>query len=564
MSSFQDFVNTELPRRRPLLTPSIASGYDGDPNNAGAPAIIQGAPAGSWYFEESQDRFWRRDTTNWKLEGTGSGGGSVSGLPTNTEELVLNVDPNDPSSVNVPAGTVFTTQQEIDDFLAANGATAVKFYQNAIDSMPSVVSANIRVILAAGVHPDQGDPEVEAERFAATSYALILESRVFFNSATLSIEGAGQADWDVVDPSYANLVPDSVTGFAGGRLNEFATTSPTLFDDGPDPVGYWLRDNSRTSGDARVTYGIAQVVSGSSIASIDDQQNPTDVSVVQPSTILNTVQAGAGFVLQRASLTGYEISGINFRRPSGNFFAALVLFSGNANYSDCLFDTQNSNGADGLFTFDATTPDAQAFVSACNFINSGGNDRPFFADALTKVQFRLCVFRDFGNGARAIATPAVELANTQFVRCGSASGSAAERAALQLFQSSAIFFDFAALRIGFIDCPGPGVFLQDSGVSAESEQIRFVNLTQPLWVIGSGCMADLFRGWDAFLVENCSDVGVAFDGLNSVVEFGAVAQQLTGTAGDVRMADGDILTWQQIVDSGPYADAQGNRIREVT
>ena len=49
MSAFEVFVQTELPLRSALLQAG-AIGYDGDPNDPGAPAILQGAPTGTWYL----------------------------------------------------------------------------------------------------------------------------------------------------------------------------------------------------------------------------------------------------------------------------------------------------------------------------------------------------------------------------------------------------------------------------------------------------------------------------------------------------------------------------------
>lgn len=69
MGAYEDFVNLELPRRSALLTYEI-TGYDGDPNDVSAPAILNFAPVGTWFFENTQKLYWRKYSSaagDWKL-----------------------------------------------------------------------------------------------------------------------------------------------------------------------------------------------------------------------------------------------------------------------------------------------------------------------------------------------------------------------------------------------------------------------------------------------------------------------------------------------------------------
>jgi len=66
---FQDFVNLELPQRPVLLT-FTNTGYDGNPNNVGAPSKILNAPIGTFYLRQSTGSLWQRLTSSfdsWKL-----------------------------------------------------------------------------------------------------------------------------------------------------------------------------------------------------------------------------------------------------------------------------------------------------------------------------------------------------------------------------------------------------------------------------------------------------------------------------------------------------------------
>jgi hypothetical protein len=54
------YVNLELPRRIVRLSTTVA-GYDGDPNDGSAPAILQGSPDGTYYQQETPRGLWRKD-----------------------------------------------------------------------------------------------------------------------------------------------------------------------------------------------------------------------------------------------------------------------------------------------------------------------------------------------------------------------------------------------------------------------------------------------------------------------------------------------------------------------
>ena len=87
MTAFEDFVNLELPKRRPLLLVSDVS-YDGDPNDGGAPAILKGAPIGTWYLRETPSRtYYTKENSgaaDW-VEGGGGGGGTPGGADTQAQ-----------------------------------------------------------------------------------------------------------------------------------------------------------------------------------------------------------------------------------------------------------------------------------------------------------------------------------------------------------------------------------------------------------------------------------------------------------------------------------------------
>ena len=136
MSQFEDFVNLELPRRSALLTVEI-TGYDGDPNDGGAPAIITGSPKGTWYLR-GDDVFWRKNAAGTWEEGGGGGGGGDIPYPVTTANLAVTVD--GVTGSDTPTGNR-------PEFLAGGDYSAYPYetIQAAIDALPQIIRHAVTV-----------------------------------------------------------------------------------------------------------------------------------------------------------------------------------------------------------------------------------------------------------------------------------------------------------------------------------------------------------------------------------------------------------------------------------
>jgi len=114
-----DSLATLLARRSNFLTEAI-TGYDGDPNGGGAPAILVGANLGTWFREETAAKWWRKTETAWEdrtITGGGGGGfdfteGKTTGSLNYTQDVVgakasfasvmtLNNNPSDGEQVRI-------------------------------------------------------------------------------------------------------------------------------------------------------------------------------------------------------------------------------------------------------------------------------------------------------------------------------------------------------------------------------------------------------------------------------------------------------------------------------
>lgn len=184
VDDLQDTVNAELPIRIVLLTVAQVE-FDGDPNDGGAPDILKNSPDGTYYLQETPETLWRKTTvgTSWTLSEPGAA------IKVSTaEDLVFPLDYNDGSAVDASASTVFTSQQEIDDFLTSQSATNFKHLQRLHDNLPVLVSHIATVNAAAGIHrPDPLDSAARA--------GWALENKIFLESGVIIVQGESPASY---------------------------------------------------------------------------------------------------------------------------------------------------------------------------------------------------------------------------------------------------------------------------------------------------------------------------------------------------------------------------------
>lgn len=145
MTAFEDFLQAEFPLRSTLLKATDTGGYDGDPNDGGAPAIISGAPLGTWFREETAGKWWRKTETTWEEQNTGeSGSKSITSLGiATTEDMAWTVDYA--TGVSPPAGTIITTQAQFD----ALGAP-LRYIQEVADIRPQYIDHVVTVSVLSG------------------------------------------------------------------------------------------------------------------------------------------------------------------------------------------------------------------------------------------------------------------------------------------------------------------------------------------------------------------------------------------------------------------------------
>lgn len=273
MSSFQNFVNTELPLRGVVFL-SSALGYAGDPNDSLAPAQLSGAPAGSAYVDETAQLFWDKPTSSgWVQRGSGPKFDALlSGRPLQQtiEDLAVTIDPANGVEVD-PVETWFVTQEQIDDFLAAESATAFKFIQQLVDALPGRINHDVVLTLTEDRHP--GPTTLGPGRAAAHSF-----EKSFGIGGRIRLVGTEVDTWEEI------VASQSVTSFTGSNTPQ-VTVSGTPYT-GLDLRGYFAEI---TKTNASVQVAVIHDNTANQLSIIDQiTATPASVRVVSPSTVLSS------------------------------------------------------------------------------------------------------------------------------------------------------------------------------------------------------------------------------------------------------------------------------------
>ena len=214
MSSFEMFVNRELPRRRPLLTVAI-TGYDADPNDGSAPSDLQSAPVGSWYLRETPEvQMYEKltaGTDTWTVAGAET---SITTL----EDFTIPVDFNAAGAVDPPADIAFATQSEVDDFLTSNGTTAVRHLEAAWDSLAPIVLHTVTLEL-----PQTGG----IQRFRTGSGRF--EGKTALGTALIHIKGAPSTTYTDIHTAATITALQVSNEVDGGSRNPWVEIGSTPY-----------------------------------------------------------------------------------------------------------------------------------------------------------------------------------------------------------------------------------------------------------------------------------------------------------------------------------------------
>lgn len=543
IDDLQNFVNFELPRRAPFLNVTTAS-YDGDPNDGGAPVVLKNAPVGTEYLRDTPTRLYKKTTAG------ATGWVEIPGEGTRTlEDLTFPVDYNDGTAVDPPAGTVLSSQQAIDDFLAANSATNFKHLQRAWEALPPLLGHIVTFNLAAGVHrplPGAGPSEAAIE----------LTGRLSVGGGVV-LQGAAPSN-------YTTLVSSqSITGVNTG-------TDPYLDFAGTPFAGLDLD-------------GAFAVLSTGQVCCIHDHTDsrlfcvesfspdPTGGSVVvaEPSTkfrnSLDDVAGLTGLLFQSdwpSPITpGFVINDVLFDNFGGSNGAFLTSEGGLSLLTRVIVDqlsmiaafSKTPNGS-GYLVYNGS----EVTLTTCTHRSvkpaGPGADWIFIAGTDATLNCISGYFAGGNNGSRFTERSRGSFWRSVFDQSGSAESILIDASELQTF-------DFQAIRPGkpniIRGAAATSLKLNNGGYSASTfffDHLEFQDSTGPCVVFGSNARANLTPATTGWIdVGGNLDIGIEMlgPGAQALLNTGT---DVTGALGDVRMADGDILSYSDVSTDGPFID----------
>lgn len=241
------------------------AGHDGEvAQGLGSSWSFEEPTAGAITFVEDEALHYAYDGSAWNTLGatSGSAGGGFTASESETSPaLSFPIDYNDVTAVDPPAGTTFKTQQEINDFLAANGTSNFKHVMACWDALPTFVNQTIDFNLAYGVHrPRNPEPAPAAWFFGPyLGRPKIIGPRFFLRVQEPSTTAASWAQVVAAQTVLTNNMnasgnPNVVfsgTPFTAGKLKGYyahfsGSTNPVMIHDNTADTLFFARTGGGT------------------------------------------------------------------------------------------------------------------------------------------------------------------------------------------------------------------------------------------------------------------------------------------------------------------------------
>lgn len=542
MNAFEDFVNIELPRRSAFLTVEI-TGYDDDPNGGGAPAILTGAPKGTWYYRETPNG------TSYRKNNLGVWEKASSELITQTD---MTVEVNYSTGFDPPSDTVFAQQSDIDAY------GPIKHFMALLDALPPLIKHTVTVNLSGEDHYPRS-----SETYAAWE----LRGKLFIGGS-LVLNGGLPSTYISRDASLEDLVPTSTQT---GSYDPYMTFSGTPFD------GYDLHGWFAVFDTGQVT--IIHDHDGYNLYFIDElSPTPSSVTVARPSTrLLNddglgARQAGTSFFLWHGSRTnsGYEvqINDLCIAPYGGN---GLYCDETNVLVSHLLLDNTEgpSEGGNSLFLYGGNSVNNITCCSRLSTLGSTVPRFPVFMGGKATLLLYTAYFRGGHYGAL------VRYGKGEEFRCrglimdgvGTMAPRFQDRGSILVVGGQCRAYHLGnGKRNEIRNCTTYGLVLRDGGHvrGPYIPVLVFKNMSAPCVRLGNTGVLDLANYEDSSFLDGGgnTDVGIQIDGPGADVQMNSLSD-VSGSVGDVRMADGTILSYSYIDSEGPVIDFFHNVIEII-
>lgn len=480
-------------------------------------------------------------------------------------DITASIDYNDVNAVDPDPGIVFYGQVDVDRFLYEKGATKFKHIMAFWEALPTSIAHVITLNLAEGDH---------YPRSTDTYVALDFRNKLFLGGKVV-VNGGAPSTYVPLDGSLVDLVPSSLQTGSNDPYMTFSGTPFATFD----LRGYY----------AVMDTGQATLIhdhDDSTLYLIDElSPTPTSVTVAKPSTrFLNDDGLGARLASLSAlwvdstpdrrggSYTQFEFNDILFAQYGSSY--GVLSTQGNTFLTRVILDNTVGPSEAGL-GFATSGGNAAVQLFACSRIASVGTlvaSSPYYVGAGSSGIYSTSNYVQGGLGgvvvqySREGSFYAIGLILNQV---GGSSLPENEKASITINNGRLRFSSPGSrdgkhneIRNGVV----PGILLIDGGHDRGTSHgfATFKGITAPCVVLKGKSVLDLtIFGTEKFLDGGGNtDVGIQVDGPNAEVKVNSLTD-VSGSVGDVRMADGTILSYSYIDSDGPVTDFFHNVVEVV-
>jgi len=480
---------------------------------------------------------------------------------TTRENLTYSVDCNDVGAVDAPPGTIFATQAQINDYLTSQGASNFKHIYSALRTLPQSVEHEVDFNLASGVH--------FADPIVSDFYSLPVEGFSIGVGGVVRINGRPLSEWTQL------VSPQTITSFQEASNDPWVQVGGTPF------AGQDLRGRMAILSNG--VYGIINAHDDNTLHLMRPiSPNPivaTDtVFVGRPNVSIRNALAATPTTRKDYYIIGLKVQGdvwgsdleinnVQLEGVGSYSFVVSGVTGTRFNARSVIIDHEYERVQFG------STVRGRAFQSGTNNVYSL-YDVGIYADPAHKCADRALWSTDMGSqlygyycficnhtaGILAYQNGGLLFRNLILDTVGSGSEPSV------LLERNGFFQNFYAMG-GAIDtirnAPSVGIDIFDGSNlgRAESQLWYFENCGGPCVRIRTqGKFVTTGNGFKDG--GGNADVGIEIIGPYALVQLDA-ATDVTGTNGDVRMADGGILSYTDIVSSGPYSDSSYNWVEKT-
>lgn len=485
-------------------------------------------------------------------KGISGGGGSVVPYRTSTD-IVMEVDYNDVGAIDPTPGTIFTSQDEVDDYLALQGATKFKQLQAVIDTLPDEIAHTVVFELAAGVHrPPTG--------LGAFDTAWVL-NRTITGTGNVQFEGAPSSQYTEIVASQA------VIAVSGDAYDPYVDVAPATYPNDGSLIG--LMAVFSTGQVAMIhdhTDGRLYVC-----ASLSPDPSGGTVVVAQPSTVLRNsfddvvdAQYGIFWFSGEGSVNNWETGfwDITFE-PFDAEGPALQSDDQFVRYTRCVLDqlTKPSGGGGfrsrgGMMRLETTSRRAPVPAELTP-------DDITINDCIGASFFNDCVIMG-GDWGVSFSGGVLYLLATVFIGVGKASRpSASLNVSKGRYESQILAYANPGKKVEIRGAPWAGLrFLDGSSYGRAAYQgMAFRDCVGPCIKIEAGCTFDIHESNSAIRAFTDGggnlDVGIEFVGVGGRAHLNQYVT-VTGALGDVRLVSGKIVSYADILAAGTVVDGGNN------